>query len=344
MIRVGIVGCGYWGPNLIRCFSEGAGTAVEMVSDMQADRLAAIRRRYPGVRTTTDSRELIASPQIDAVAISTPVASHFGLATAALEAGKHVLVEKPMTATAESARRLIDAAERRRLVLMVDHTFIYTGAVRKVRELIAGGQLGKPYYYDSVRVNLGLFQRDVDVIWDLAVHDVSIMDYVLPLRPLAVSAIGVSHVAGRQADIAYVTVFCADDFLAHVHVNWLAPVKVRRTMIGGSNKMIVYDDVEPSEKVKVYDKGIAVGGPDSDKIVEMMINYRTGDVWIPKLDITEALKSAVAEFTSSVEQSRKPLTDGYAGLRTVTLLEMATRSMSEKGRPVELGAAMSLPA
>lgn len=336
MIRIGVIGCGYWGPNLVRCFAEAEGTTVEMVSDLRADRLAVIQKRYPSVRVTTSARELIADPRVDAVAIATPVATHFALALQALEAGKHVLLEKPMTTNVESAMCLIDAAERRGLVLMVDHTFVYTGAVRKVRELVEGGQLGRAFYYDSVRVNLGLFQRDVDVIWDLAVHDVSIMDYVLPLKPLAVTATGMSHVPGSQANIAYLTIFCADNLIAHVHVNWLAPVKVRRTMIGGSKTMIVYDDVEPSEKVKVYDKGISVAKPDSERIVEMMINYRAGDVWIPKLEITEALKVEVAEFADSIEHCRKPLTDGFAGLRTVRLLELATQSMSEKGRLIEI--------
>jgi predicted dehydrogenase len=340
MIRVGIIGCGYWGPNLVRCFSEASGSTVAAISDLRADRLAAMQKRYPAVQVTQSADELIANPAIDAVAIATPVATHCDLALKALAAGKHVLVEKPMTASTESALRLVEAADRRKLTLMVDHTFVYTGAVRKIHELIAGGQLGSPYYYDSVRVNLGLFQRDVNVIWDLAVHDIAIMDYVLPLRPVAVSACGVSHVAGGNENIAYVTVLCEENLIAHVHVNWLAPVKVRRTMIGGSQRMIVYDDVEPSEKVKVYDKGIAVNGEEG--IVKMMISYRAGDVWIPQLDITEALKVEAAEFISSIEQGRAPLTDGHAGLRTVRILEMASRSMKEKGRMMELEPAGAL--
>ncbi len=334
MIRVGVIGCGYWGPNLIRCFSECDGAAIEAISDLNPLRLAAMQRRYPAVRTTGSADELIADPRVDAVAIATPVVTHAPLAQKALAAGKHVLVEKPMTSSAESSERLIEEAARRKLVLMVDHTFVYTGAVRKIRELIADGQLGQPYYYDSVRVNLGLFQQDVDVIWDLAVHDVSILNYVLPLRPLAVSACGMSHVSGRAENIAYLTLFCENSLLAHVNVNWLAPVKVRRTMIGGSRKMIVYDDVEPSEKVKVYDKGIAVS-QDGEGIAQMMISYRAGDVWIPQLDITEALKREASEFVGSIEQGRAPITDGFAGLRTVRILEMATRSMKEQGRLME---------
>ncbi len=335
MIGVGVVGCGYWGPNLVRCFSEASKSAVVAISDLRDDRLSEIRKRYPFVETYRDYNEFLTNPRIDAVAIATPVATHFDLAMRALAAGKHVLVEKPMTESVESAARLIDEAERRKLVLMVDHTFVYTGAVRKIRELIAGGELGELYYYDSVRVNLGLFQHDVDVIWDLAVHDISIMDYVLPAKPVAVSATGLSHVPGRRENIAYLTIFCSNNLIAHINVNWLAPLKVRRTMIGGSSRMIVYDDVEPSEKIKVYDKGIALKSGD-DRIAEMMINYRAGDVWIPRLDITEALRIEVAEFLDSIEHARAPLTDGAAGLRTVQVLEMATRSMRQKGQLVEL--------
>jgi predicted dehydrogenase len=336
MIRIGVIGCGYWGPNLIRAFSEATGSTVEMVSDLRSDRLANIRKRYPSVPATQDTNEIFANPRIDAVVIATPVTTHAELALTALKAHKHVLVEKPMTDSVESAAQLVDQASRRRLVLMVDHTFVYTGAVRKIHDLIAKGHLGELYYYDSMRVNLGLFQSDVDVIWDLAVHDISIMDFVLPARPQAVSATGISNVAGGKENIAYLTVFCENNVIAHVNVNWLAPVKVRRTMIGGSRRMIVYDDVEPSEKVKVYDKGIAVK-PDDAGIVEMMINYRAGDVWIPHIDITEALKVEAAEFISSIEQSRPPLTDGRAGLRTVQILELATRSMKQRGQlmPVE---------
>lgn len=337
MIRVGVIGCGYWGPNLIRCFMEAEGAAVEEVSDLRSDRLAAIRKRYPSLRTTPSADELLANPRIDAVVVATPVSTHYDLVMKALHAGKHVLLEKPMTTSTQSARRLIDEAARRRLVLMLDHTFVYTGAVRKIHELIATGQLGELYYYDAVRVNLGLFQHDVDVIWDLAVHDISIMDRLLGLRPLAVSATGVSHVPGRQENIAYLTIFFEKNLIAHVNVNWLAPVKVRRTMIGGSRQMIVYDDVEPSEKVKVYDRGIAVND-SPERVVEMMINYRAGDVWIPRLDTMEALKVEATEFITSIEQARAPLTDGWVGLRTVQILEMATRSMKEQGRLIEFDA------
>jgi predicted dehydrogenase len=327
MVRVGV----------IRCFSEAEGSTVEAVSDLRPDRLAAIRKLYSSVQTTRSAEDLIANPRIDAVAVATPVSTHYDLVLRALQAGKHVLLEKPMTTSTQSSMRLIEEAARRKLVLMVDHTFVYAGAVRKIRQLIADGELGQLYYYDAVRVNLGLFQHDVDVIWDLAVHDISIMDHVLRLRPVAVSATGLSHIPGGKEDIAYLTIFCEDNLIAHVHANWLAPVKVRRTMIGGSRQMIVYDDVEPSEKVKVYDRGIAVKeSPES--VLQMMINYRVGDVWVPRLDTAEALKVEAAEFIASIQQAKTPLTDGWAGLRTVQILEMATRSMQEKGRLIEFQA------
>ena len=335
MIRVGLIGYGYWGPNVVRNFSEAPGAQVVAVSDLRPERLALARSRYPAVQTTADYRDLLANSHIDAIAICTPVASHFEAALGALHAGKHVLVEKPLTTSSEQALRLIEEAERRQRLLMVDHTFVYTGAVRKIRELVAGGALGDLYYYDSVRVNLGLFQHDVDVIWDLAVHDLSIMDYVLPSRPCAVSATGISHVAGAPENIAYITLFFQNQLIAHVHVNWLAPVKVRRTLIGGSHKMILYDDIEPSEKVKIYDKGITLSD-GAESVYKMLISYRTGDMWSPQLDATEALQTEVRHFLRCLEEGERPITGGEAGLQVVRVLEAATRSMKERGRPVEL--------
>ena len=264
MIQVGIVGYGYWGPNLVRNFAETAGAQVTAVADLQPERLAKASLRYPGIQVTAEFQDLLKDPKIDAVVIATPVSSHFDLASKALSAGKHVMVEKPITATSEQAERLIELAQANHRVLMVDHTFVYTSAVRKIRQLIDAGELGQIYYYDSVRINLGLFQSDVNVIWDLAVHDLSIMDYVLPAAPVAVSATGISHVPGKPENIAYMTFLFTENMIAHIHVNWLAPVKIRRTLMGGSRKMIVYDDLEPSEKLRVYDKGIKVNdNPDS---------------------------------------------------------------------------------
>lgn len=335
MIRVGVIGYGYWGPNLVRNFSEAPNTRVTAVSDMRAERLALVQRRYPGIQVTADISELLKNPDVDAVAISTPVSTHFDLAMAALRAGKHVLLEKPMTTSSEQGETLIEEAERRNLTLMVDHTFVYTGAVRRIRDLIANGKLGDVYYYDSVRVNLGLFQHDVDVVWDLAVHDLAIMDYVLNAQPCAVAATGMNHVAGGTENIAYITAFFDGSLIAHINVNWLSPVKVRRTMIGGSKQMVVYDDMEPSEKVKVYDKGITVtNGPES--VYKMLIGYRTGDMYAPQLDVTEALRIEAQHFAACIEEGKQPLTDGYAGLRVVRMLEAATKSMKARGALVEL--------
>ena len=335
MIRIGVIGFGYWGPNLVRNFVEAPATRVIAVADMNQDRLSLVQRRYPGVEVTSDYQELLKNPQIDAIAISTPVSTHFPLALEALQAGKHVLVEKPMTTSSEEALRLIDEAYRRNLVLMVDHTFVYTGAVRKIRDLIANGSLGQVYYYDSTRVNLGLFQHDVDVIWDLAVHDLSIMEYVLDESPIAVSATGIGHVNGAAENIAYVTAFYESSLIAHLNVNWLSPVKVRRTLIGGSKQMIVYDDIENSEKVKVYDKGITVkNGPES--LYKLMVSYRSGDMYAPQLDVTEALRIEAQHFADCIETGKTPITDGQAGLRVVSVLEAATRSMKERGRSIQL--------
>jgi len=337
MIKVGVIGYGYWGPNLVRNFMEAPGAEVAAVSDLNPARLAAVRKRYPTVKTTANASDLIKDPQIDAILVSTPVSTHFDLGMAALRAGKHVLIEKPIAASSEGAMRLLDEAERRSRVVMVDHTFVYTSAVRKIRELAADSSLGEIYYYDSVRVNLGLFQHDVNVIWDLAVHDLSIMDFVLPVHPVAVSATGMSHVAGRPENIAFLTLFFDANVIAHLHVNWLAPVKVRKTLIGASQKMVVYDDLETSEKVKVYDRGITLNAPeDPESVYRMMIGYRTGDMWAPRLEVTEALLVEASHFLDCIQKQERPVTDGEAGLRVVRILEAATESMANRGRPVEL--------
>ena len=342
MTRVGVVGYGYWGPNLVRNFSEIPGAEVEAVSDLNRERLAQVEARYPAIRTTTKFQDLLESPTIEAVAIATPVSTHYELAMAALKAGKHVLVEKPMTATSEQGEKLVEEAERSGRVLMVDHTFIYTSAVRKIKDLVDRGELGDLYYYDSTRINLGLFQHDVSVIWDLAVHDLAIMDYVLPSQPMAVSTTGMSHVSGKPENIAYLTLYYEDRMIAHLHVNWLAPLKIRRTLVGGSRKMVVYDDLEPSEKVKVYDKGITVDG-NTEKVYGAMIGYRAGDMWAPQLDATETLRTELTHFVECVREGKRPITDGAAGLRVVRILEAATWSMVEQGRSVDLSSFGNVP-
>ena len=337
MVNVGVIGYGYWGPNLVRNFSEVAGSRVAAVSDLVPERLAQAQNRSPSIKTTSHPGDLFSDPSIDAIAIATPVSTHYDLAMQALKANKHVFVEKPLAATVEEGERLLDEAEHRGRILMVDHTFVYTAAVRKMNELIVNNELGDIYYYDSVRVNLGLFQHDVNVIWDLAVHDLSIMDYVLPQRPCAVSVTGMSHINGEPENIAYLTLFFEDRLIAHIHVNWLAPVKVRRTLIGGSRKMIVYDDLEPSEKIKVYDKGVTVNSnSETENIYQMLIGYRTGDMWAPQLDIAEALRTEIAHFLQCIREGESPVTNGAAGLRVVRILEAATRSMAERGKLIEL--------
>jgi predicted dehydrogenase len=335
MIGIGVIGYGYWGPNLVRNFSQVNGARVVAVCDQRAQRRAQVEQIYPSIKTYADVGEMLSNPAIDAVAVATPVSSHFPLALQAIEAGKHVFVEKPFTATAVEAERLLEEAERRRLTVMVDHTFIYTSAVRKIKELLDNGSLGQLYYYDSVRVNLGLFQHDVNVLWDLAVHDLSIMDYLIDASPTMIAATGMSHVPGRPENMAYLTCFFNNNLIAHFHVNWMAPVKVRQTLIGGSEKMIVYDDIEMSEKIKVYDKGIIVSQAD-DAVYQRHVGYRTGDMWAPRLDNIEALKIEVEHFIECLEAGRQPLSSGHAGLRVVRILEAATRSMQNRGQPVAI--------
>ena len=344
-ISTGIIGCGYWGPNLLRNFADNETAQLTWICDVDGQRLAAMGRRYPAARTTTDYRTLLADPGLDAVAVVTPVATHFQIAKEALTAGKHVLVEKPLTATVREAEELIDLASRNGCTLMVDHTFVYTGAVRKMKEIVAGGELGELLYFDSVRINLGLFQRDINVLWDLAPHDLSIMDYLIERQPDAVSAIGSSHIEPGIENIAYLLLHFPNEFIAHFHFNWLAPVKLRRTLIAGSRKMILYDDIEPTEKVRVYDKGVTtnrIGDREAD--YQTLISYRTGDVWAPKLDPTEALRFVVAEFLDSIRGARRPLTDGEAGLRVVRVLEAAQQSMKNGGQIKLLSSSASAPA
>jgi predicted dehydrogenase len=333
MINIGIIGYGYWGPNLVRNFAETPGAVVAAVADLDTAKLELVQRRFPAVKTTTDFRDLIADPSIDAIAVATPVSSHFELGMAALKAGKHLWVEKPMTETSYQAQKLVDEAERRGRVLIVDHTFIYTGAVRKMGDIIKSEELGRVYYYDSIRVNLGLFQRDVSVISDLAVHDFSILDYLLGEHPVAVSASGINHFPGTPENLAYITLFYDSGTIAHANVSWLAPVKVRQILMGGSKKMIVYDDLEVSEKIKVYDKGISFTD-DPEQIQEMRVGYRTGDMWAPKLAVTEALRVEGEHFVDCIEHSKVPETDGRLGVRVVELIEAATSSMRGKGETV----------
>ena len=336
MIGIGVIGYGYWGPNLVRNFSEAAGAQVRFVSDRSEKRLELVRRRYPSIRTETDANTVIDSPEVQAVVIATPTSSHFELAYRALQAGKHVLVEKPIASSAEEAKKLIAEAERRKLTLMVDHTFIYTPAVRRIREMIAKGDIGDVLYYDSTRINLGLFQHDVDVIWDLGVHDLSILHFILGQTPQTVSAVGKSHLAGHPENVAYITLNFANGTIAHINVNWLSPVKIRRTIIGGTKKMIVYDDLEPSEKIKIYDKGVDVVS-DPEVVKQMLVGYRTGDMWAPQLPNEEALGKVASHFISCINEGKISDTSGAMGLGVVEVLEAAGQSMRLNGQAVRVG-------
>lgn len=335
-MNIGVIGYGYWGPNLVRNFNALDGVSVTAVCDTQPERLNVVRRMFPSVDVlTSNDNDILKSTEIDAVVIVTPVSTHFSLAWEALSNGKHIFVEKPFTATVEQAERLIELAEKKNLRIMVDHTFLYTGAVETIKKYIDAGDLGDLYYFDSVRVNLGLFQHDVNVIWDLAPHDVSIMDYLLNRSPQAVTATGVAHFDSDIENIAYVSTFYDNNLLGHIHVNWLAPVKVRKTLVSGSKKMIIYDDTEPHEKIKIYDNGVKIA-PDKDQIYNYLIQYRTGDMLSPKVDLTEALVKVTGEFQSAINENRPPRTDGHAGLRVVQILEAATKSLRSDGKLVEL--------
>jgi len=332
---IAVVGYGYWGPNLVRNFANTEGAQVIAVSDLDPEKLSLARRRHPGIVTTAEFYDLLKDSRIDAIVIATPVHSHYDLALAALRAGKNVFLEKPLAQTSEQVRHLMEEAERRKLTLMVDHTFLYTPAVQKIRELIAEGALGDIYYYNGIRASLGLFQSDVNVIWDLAVHDISIIQHILNEDPVAVSATGASHVAGTPENMAHITLFFQSSCIAHVSVNWLSPVKVRQTFIGGSRKMIVYDDLEATEKIKVYDKGITVkGGEESDH--QLRIGYRAGDMWAPHLPAKEALQTEAEHFIDCLRTGASPISNGMTGLQVVEILEAASRSIAAQGNPVRL--------
>ena len=335
MIRVGVIGYGYWGPNIVRNFNNGDVSRVMMVCDQRTESLRRVQQAYPQVSVTRDSAELINSPQIDVVAVVTPVWTHFELAKAALRNGKHVFVEKPFTFTSAQAEELVNLAEQKHLLIMVDHTFLFTGAVKKIRQLIDDGTLGNLYYYDSTRVNLGLFQHDVNVIWDLAPHDLSIMDYVIQEKAEGVVATAERHLNGLE-DVAYLTFYFPHNVIAHVNVNWLSPVKIRTTLIGGEKKMVVWNDLEADEKIRVYDRGVEKTA-NAEGIYELLVKYRTGDMWAPQVEHTEALKKELEHFADCINSNRTPINDGRAGWRVVQMLEAANKSAKCRGAMVELG-------
>ena len=332
-VRVGVIGYGYWGPNIARNLSALDNCQLAAVCDKNPASLKRAQRAHPGAQLTTDMSQVLRSPDVDAIAVVTPVWTHFELAKAALEHGKHVFVEKPFTSNSQQAEQLIELAERKNLRIMVDHTFLFGGAVRKIRELVDKGVLGPLYYFDSTRVNLGLFQHDVSVVWDLAPHDLSIMDHIMGAQPEAVVATGSKHLNGL-VDMAFITVYFPGNLIAHINVNWLSPVKVRTTLIGAKDKMLVWNDLEPDEKIRIYDKGVEVTGGEG--VHEMLVSYRTGDVWAPKVDQTEALKLELGYFLDCVMKNQTPSNDGAAGLRVVRLLEAAEQSLNDRGKAVLL--------
>ena len=332
-VRVGVIGYGYWGPNIVRNFHGQEGSRVVAVCDKSAKSLERVRHAFPGMHTISDCTDLLTSPDVDAVAIVTPVWTHFELAKKALENGKHVFVEKPFTCTAAQGEELIELAERKHLKIMVDHTFLFTGAVKRMKELIEDGTLGDLYYYDSTRVNLGLFQHDVNVLWDLAPHDLSIMDYLIKEKPEAVVATGERHLNG-VADIAFMTLYYPNNMIGHINVNWLSPVKVRTTLIGGEKKMLVWNDLEADEKLKVYDKGVEM--TSGEAVYQTLVSYRTGDMWAPRVEQVEALKAEAAYFVDCIVNDKTPFNDGVAGLHVVQMLEAADQSLQQKGKIIQL--------
>jgi predicted dehydrogenase len=328
MVKFGVIGYGYWGPNVVRNLDRLDGASVVAVCDKDASARNKVKKVHPHVRVTDDARELMASTEIDAIAVVTPVWTHYELAKAALENGKHIFVEKPFASNTAQAEELIELAERKNLKIMVDHTFLFTGAVQKISQLLGEGALGKLYYYDSTRVNLGLFQHDINVVWDLAPHDLSIMDHLIQESPEAIVATGQSHLNGLE-DVAFITLYYPDKVIAHVNVNWLSPVKVRTTLIGGEKKMLVWNDLEADEKIKIYDKGVHVTSREG--LYNLLVNYRSGDMWAPQIEQVEALHLELAYFVSCIGSGEVPINDGKAGLRVVKMLEAASESLNKRG-------------
>jgi len=328
-LKIGVVGYGYWGPNVVRNFYNVPNAAVVAVADVSPKSLERVRGVYPSMEVTTDADDILTNPNIDAVAIVTPISHHYPLSKKALENGKHIFVEKPFTASVAEAEELIELAESKNLKIMVDHTFLFTGAVRKIRELIDNGTLGKLYYYDSTRVNLGIFQHDSNVVWDLAPHDLSIIDYLIPDPPSAVVATGEKHVNGEE-DMAFITMYFPGKVIAHLNINWLSPVKVRTTLIGGEKRMLVWNDLEADEKIRVYDKGIERSGGNAPYDVRVI--YRTGDLWVPRVEQVEALSLEARYFVECIQKNETPFNDGISGLRVVQMIEAINQSMAKEAK------------
>jgi len=333
VVKFGVVGYGYWGPNVVRNLDQLDGSTVVAVCDKSPAARKRILKTYPHIKVVAETAELMSSTEVDAIAIVTPVWTHYELTKAALQNGKHVFVEKPFTSCTAHAEELINLAAQKNLKIMVDHTFLFTGAVKKIAQLLDEGVLGKLYYYDSTRVNLGLFQHDINVIWDLAPHDISIIDHLIKASPEAVVATGQAHLNGHE-DIAFITMYFPDKIIAHINVNWLSPVKVRTTLIGGEKKMLVWNDLEADEKIRIYDKGVDIKTPQG--LYNLLVNYRSGDMWSPQVNRIEALSQELAYFVDCIKKNQTPSNDGVAGLRVVKMLEAATESLNKRGALVYL--------
>ena len=333
MVKFGVIGYGYWGPNVVRNLDQTEGASVVAVCDKSPTARKRIHKSYPHIKVVSDTAELMSSTDIDAVAIVTPVWTHYELTKTALENGKHVFVEKPFTSDSAQAEELIELAAKKNRQIMVDHTFLFTGAVKKIGQVLEEGTLGKIYYYDSTRVNLGLFQHDINVIWDLAPHDLSIIDHLIKETPEAISATGQTHLNGHE-DIAFITIYFPNKIIAHINVNWLSPVKVRTTLIGGEKKMLVWNDLEADEKIKIYDKGVDV--TTRQGLYNLLVNYRSGDMWSPQVNRVEALSQELTYFIECISHNKVPINDGAAGLRVVKMLEAATQSLHKRGSLVNL--------
>ena len=335
MIKIGLIGYGYWGPNLLRNFAGRDDCAVTWCADLSSSALATVRKRYPQIQTTTDFTDILKDSSVDAVIIATPVKTHFSICRKALQAGKDVLIEKPLADSYVHAVRLVEEAHKYDRILMVDHTFIYTPAVRRVKEYLTQKKLGKLLYIDSVRISLGLFQNDTNVVFDLATHDFAIYDYLLGIQPSHISAIGVSHFKNTKENLAYIVAQYENNFITHSHVSWLSPVKVRTMTISGEKRMLVYDDLQPSEKIRLYDKGVTIER-NPQKIKQARFGYRSGDMLVPNIEVQEALSNVATHFIHSIQNRTTPDSDGEAGARVVRLVETATQSLRKGGKVLRL--------
>ena len=333
-LNIGIVGFGYWGPNLVRNFSASNQTVVKRVIDFKADRLAIVNQLYPSVLTSSNLSDLYKDSTIDAIVIATPVHTHFDIAKQALMEGKHVLIEKPVTSSFAQAQELLELGAKMNKVVMVDHTFLYTGAINYLQQFIANQHLGSLKYFDSTRINLGLFQHDVNVLWDLAPHDLSILSYIQNEQPISVNATGISQLNNGIENLAYLTLNYQSGFIAHLNCSWTSPVKIRTLLIGGDKKMILYNDLEPTEKIKVYDTGLEVTSDEERN--RMLVDYRVGDVFIPKISGKEALAGVVTDFANACLSGTKPVSNIELGAKVVQILEAAQKSIKNSGNEVKL--------